>query len=145
MHPLYPLYPLVQSLPLHLSIQTNHSHPLFQSHPFDQYIQYIHCNPFCQSTQLHRSSQSTQVYPFFLFDQIFQPVGGVAPVSFKTGMQNLQPVQDSADCLVQFLLDPIRLKSGASPVLAILAASAVVMAIYFLSRWLGRERTLQPA
>ncbi|MBS0504091.1 MAG: MFS transporter [Proteobacteria bacterium] len=47
--------------------------------------------------------------------------------------------------LVQFLLDPIRLRSGASPVLAILAASAVVMAIYFLSRWLGRERAFQPA
>lgn len=47
--------------------------------------------------------------------------------------------------LVQFLLDPIRLRSGASPVLAILAGAAVVMAIYFLARWLGRGRALQPA
>lgn len=47
--------------------------------------------------------------------------------------------------LVQFLLDPIRLRAGASPVLAILAASAGVMAVYFLTRWMGRRRGLSPA
>jgi hypothetical protein len=49
---------------------------------------------------------------FFLLDQIFQPVRGVAPISFKTGMQNIQPVQDPADCLVQFLLDVLRIAGG---------------------------------
>ncbi|MDT0575944.1 MFS transporter [Croceicoccus sp. F390] len=40
---------------------------------------------------------------------------------------------------VQFVLEPVRLSSGASPVLAILAASAVALAIYFGIRWAQRR------
>lgn len=42
--------------------------------------------------------------------------------------------------LVQFVLDPIRLNMGTGPVLAILATSASLLAIYFAARWLRRRR-----